>query len=51
MTIKELIKEFEGCDENEQVWGIVKLKGRIMPEEVIFPIKKTDLTSDGFLLS
>lgn len=51
MTVSELIEHLKDYDGNEPVWFYHKLRGRIMPEEIIGPIGKTELTADGVLLS
>jgi len=51
MTKKQLIEQLEQYDDGERVWLHHKLKGEIMPAEIIVPINKIEYTTDGILLS
>jgi len=50
MIVKDLIEQLKQYDEDAKVWLYHKLKGEIMPKEIVAPIRKTELTADGVLL-
>ena len=50
MTKKELIKQLQEFDDEDKVWIHHKLQGKIMPEEIIAPVRKVEYTADGILL-
>lgn len=51
MTVKELIHHLEQYEQEIPVWFYIKLKGKVMPEEITSPVAHIYLTEGGVLLT